>query len=42
MKPVIEVNEANFKNDVLHSTQPVIVDFRAVTPEELVRDNQRN
>ncbi len=27
MKPTIEINEFNFENEVLHSGQPVIVDF---------------
>jgi thioredoxin 1 len=29
MKPTIEVNQMNFKSEVLNSTQPVIVDFWA-------------
>jgi len=29
MKPTIEINEANFENEVLKSTQPVLVDFWA-------------
>ena len=29
MKPIIEVNEANFEREVLQSTQPVVVDFWA-------------
>jgi thioredoxin len=29
MKTTVEVNQANFKSEVLHSTQPVIVDFWA-------------
>ncbi|MGH7952106.1 MAG: thioredoxin [Limisphaerales bacterium] len=29
MKPIIEVNETNFENEVLKSEQPVIVDFWA-------------
>ena len=29
MKPTIEINEANFESEVLHSNQPVLVDFWA-------------
>jgi thioredoxin 1 len=29
MKPVIEINEANFERDVLQSKEPVLVDFWA-------------
>ena len=29
MKPTIEINEANFERDVLHSREPVLVDFWA-------------
>ena len=29
MKPTIEINEANFENEVLQSSQPVLVDFWA-------------
>jgi thioredoxin 1 len=29
MKAIIEVNQANFQNEVLNSTRPVLVDFRA-------------
>ena len=29
MKPIIEINEANFEAEVLKSTQPVLVDFWA-------------
>jgi thioredoxin 1 len=29
MKPIIEINEANFEAEVLKSVQPVIVDFWA-------------
>jgi len=29
MKPTIEINEANFENEVLQSNQPVLVDFWA-------------
>ena len=29
MKTTIEINEANFENEVLQSTQPVLVDFWA-------------
>ena len=29
MKPTIEINEANFAAEVLHSNQPVLVDFWA-------------
>jgi thioredoxin 1 len=29
MKPIIEVNETNFENEVLNSTLPVLVDFWA-------------
>lgn len=29
MKMTIEINEANFETEVLHSTQPVLVDFWA-------------
>jgi thioredoxin 1 len=29
MKPTIEINDANFENEVLKSNQPVLVDFWA-------------
>jgi thioredoxin 1 len=29
MKPTIEINEANFENEILQSSQPVLVDFWA-------------
>jgi thioredoxin 1 len=29
MKPIIEINEANFERDVLQSKEPVLVDFWA-------------
>ena len=29
MKPIIEINEANFEREVLQSSQPVLVDFWA-------------
>jgi thioredoxin 1 len=29
MKPIIEINEANFETEVLKSAQPVLVDFWA-------------
>ena len=29
MKPVIEINEANFESEVIHSNRPVLVDFWA-------------
>ena len=29
MKPTLEINEANFESEVLHSNQPVLVDFWA-------------
>jgi thioredoxin 1 len=29
MKPIIEINEANFESEVLQSNQPVLVDFWA-------------
>jgi len=29
MKPIIEINEANFEQDVLQSKEPVLVDFWA-------------
>ena len=29
MKPTIEITEANFESEVLHSNQPVLVDFWA-------------
>jgi len=29
MKPMIEINEANFESEVLKSSQPVLVDFWA-------------
>lgn len=50
MANVLEINDSNFENEVLHADQPVLVDFwapwcgpcRQIAPliEELSRDNQ--